>query len=150
MVPVTTSPDSSLPQLVSRLVLAAKNSRRDVGDSSAVDLVGALQSLARLALWIVPSHGVFVPNHEEVVASVSQIATDHLGFRDAQRELYEALERIQADERRESLESAVGRLREVSDAAYFYAGLVFGLTMADTSAPFDAGSSRTEAAPHTT
>src|SRR5690606_14471380 len=107
--------------------------RSDGDDSGVADVASALHEFARLALWAIPNHGVFVANHEEVATSVSKIATEHLGFGVAQRELYEALERIASDEQRDSVESAVGQLRTVSDTAYFYAGLVFGLTMCDTA-----------------
>ena len=43
----------------------------------------------------------------------------------------EAVERIQPFDERDAVESAHTHLITVSDAAYYYTGLAFGLTLAD-------------------
>lgn len=131
MVPSISDLETPLPRLIVRLVHAARTTQMDTEGARSCGVADALREFGCLALWVIPSHGVFVANDRDVARSVSKIATDHLGFRDAQRELHDALTRIASEEQRDSIECAFEHLRAVSDAAYFYAGLVFGITMSD-------------------
>jgi hypothetical protein len=45
-----------------------------------------------------------------------------------------ALDAVETFERRDPIETAENQLRAVSDQAYFYAGLAFGVTLADVTA----------------
>jgi hypothetical protein len=86
-----------------------------------------------LALWALPVHGVFVASEEYVSPVIDQVAKDHLGLVDARRELHEALAVIEEFRKRDAIETAVNHVRSVSDEAYFYAGLAFGLTLVEFS-----------------
>jgi hypothetical protein len=84
-----------------------------------------------LALWVVPAHGVFAPNLEHVSMVIERVAKRHLDFDAARRELREALRVVERFEHREPIESAMNYVEATSEEAYFYAGVAFGVTVAD-------------------
>jgi hypothetical protein len=51
--------------------------------------------------------------------------------RAARRELREAPGVVETFEQREPIESAMNHVQTISDQAYFYAGVAFGVTLAD-------------------
>ena len=91
----------------------------------------ALLELTALAFRKVPSRGLFDPSargEDDIFAAIEAIAKAHLGFADARAEWRAALDAAALDiGRRDDIERAVQQMQGVSDTAYFYAGLAFGL-----------------------
>lgn len=114
----------SFPSLLVRLIQAAK-------DSNNQSDAKALRELGVLALRTIPTHGVFVANDEEVSPIVDRVATDHLGLETARSEFRKAIRAIERFEIRDRIESSHNQIQSASDEAYFYAGLAFGVTLAD-------------------
>jgi hypothetical protein len=59
------------------------------------------------------------------------LAKEHLDWEKARGEVRAALSAVQSFELRDPIESAENHFRSVSDEAYFYAGLTFGITIAE-------------------
>ncbi len=72
-----------------------------------------------------------MPNTEDIVVIVQRVAAQHLDWEKARREVRAALDAVPAFELRDPIETAENHLRAVSDEAYFYAGLAFGITIAE-------------------
>jgi hypothetical protein len=123
----------ALPQALVRLIDAAEKSKTDSEGSDIGSAAEALRELGELAFWALPVHGVFVPNNNDVAVGITKIANKHLGLKKARREFTDALAAVELFENRDRIESANNHLQTVSDAAYYYAGLTFGLTLADFS-----------------
>jgi len=93
----------------------------------------ALRELTALALQKVPSRGIFDPGargEEDLFVAIESIAQAHLelaGARDAWRGALEAAH-LSLDPRDE-IERAALQVQSVSDTAYYYAGLAFGLAV---------------------
>jgi hypothetical protein len=115
------------------LIHAARKSSRDSEGSDITGAAEALRELGELALWALPIHGVFVPNNNDVAVGIANIANERLGLKEARREFTDALNAIELFENRDRIESASNHVHTVSDAAYYYAGLAFALTLADFS-----------------
>ena len=122
-----------LPQAVVRLIHAARKSTTDSAGSDITGVAEALRELGELALWALPTHGVFVPNNNAVAVAITEVANEYLGLKEARREFRDALSAIELFENRDPVESASNHVQTISDAAYYYAGLSFGLTLADFS-----------------
>ena len=94
----------------------------------------ALRELAALALHKVPSRGIFDPGvrgEEDLFAAIESVAKAHLEFVEARAAWRNALQdRGITLEQRDALEQAALQVQSVSDTAYFYAGLAFGLAFA--------------------
>lgn len=93
---------------------------------------GALRELLSLAVTKVPARGILDPTsrgEQDLFAAIDAIANRHLGM-DAARSAWRRAVRDTAleFEARDRLESAAQRVQCVSDIAYFYTGLTFGLT----------------------
>jgi hypothetical protein len=120
-----------LSPLLVRLIEAAK---RSGVDSEGADISGVpevLREFGALARWAIPVHGVFLPNNDEVVGLAARMARERLGMDEAKREFKNALNVVADFHQRDPIETAVNHLVSVSDEVYFYAGLAFGITMAD-------------------
>jgi hypothetical protein len=93
---------------------------------------GALRDLTALALHKIPARGLFDPavrGEEDLFAAIESVARAHLELADARTAWRLALEHAGLDlARRDELEQAAQQMQGVSDTAYFYAGLAFGLT----------------------
>jgi hypothetical protein len=91
----------------------------------------ALAELTTLALRKVPSRGIFDPavrGEDDLFTAIDAVAERHLQLGDARTEWRRALEAAELSfDRRDDVEQAALRVRSVSDTAYFYAGLAFGL-----------------------
>ena len=122
-----------LPNALVRLIHAARKSTTDSEGSEIKGAAEALRELGELALWALPIHGVFVPNNNDVAVAITKVASEYLGLKEARREFRDALSAIELFENRDPIESASNQLHTISDAAYYYAGLSFGLTLADFS-----------------
>jgi hypothetical protein len=92
----------------------------------------AIRELTALALHKVPARGVFDPGthgEDELFAAIDAVARAHLELADAREEWRTALDALGATtEQRDEVERAALQVQSVSDTAYFYAGLAFGLT----------------------
>jgi hypothetical protein len=120
-----------LSPLLQRLIDAAK---RSGVDSEGADISGVpevLREFGGLARWAIPVHGVFLPNNDALVSLAERMARECLDKDEARREFNEALKGVTDFHQRDAIETAVNRMLSVSDEAYFYAGLAFGITLAD-------------------
>lgn len=123
----------ALPQALARLINAARQATTDSEGADIRNAAEALRELGELALWALPIHGVLVLNNNDVAVVIAKIANEYMGLKEARREFTDALSAIELFENRDHIESANNHVHTVSDAAYYYAGLAFGLTLADFS-----------------
>jgi hypothetical protein len=91
----------------------------------------ALLELTALAISKVPARGIFDPaarGEHELFAAIESVAQTHLELPDARAAWRRALEAAALNlDRRDEIERAALQVQGVSDTAYFYAGLAFGL-----------------------
>jgi hypothetical protein len=120
-----------LSPLLVQLIEAAEHAGRDADGGDIRGAARALREFGRLALWALPIHGVFVPNNNDVSLIIQRVAKEHLDWEEARGEVRAALSAVQTFEMRDPIETAENHLRAVSDEAYFYAGLAFGVALAD-------------------
>ena len=99
----------------------------------------ALRELTALALYKVPSRGIFDPavrGEEDLFAAIESVAKAHLEFVDARGAWRSALEAASLNlDQRDALEQAALQVQSVSDTAYFYTGLAFGLAFVYVARP---------------
>jgi hypothetical protein len=92
----------------------------------------ALKELTALAVRKVPSRGIFDPTsrgEQELFTAIEVIANRHLGRTRARAAWGTAVRGARLRlETRDRIERAALQVQCVSDTAYFYAGLAFGLT----------------------
>ena len=92
----------------------------------------ALAELTALAVRKVPGRGIFDPaarGEHELFTAIEVIANRHLGRKRARAAWGAALRGAALElHARDRIERAALELQAVSDTAYFYAGLAFGLT----------------------
>jgi hypothetical protein len=97
----------------------------------------ALVDLTALALRKVPSRGIFDPGtrgEHDLDVDVESIARAHLELAQTLAAWRRALESASLSlERRDEIESAALAVQTVSDTAYFYTGLAFGLVFGSVS-----------------
>jgi hypothetical protein len=80
-----------------------------------------------------PIHGVFSANNNDVTAIIERVAKQHLGLHQARRTFHEAVKVVEPFDQRDPIASAHNQVLAASGETYFYAGLTFGLTLADCS-----------------
>ena len=124
-------PERLAPALV-RLFEAAEQRGTDAQGADIRGIAHALREFGHVAHWVLPIHGLFVPNNSQVAVIVELVATRHLGLAQARAEFREATEIIEPFDRRDAIETAHNRVRTVTEEAYFYAGLALGITMMTT------------------
>jgi hypothetical protein len=94
----------------------------------------ALAALTALAQHKVPARGIFEPgvrDEPELFVAIEAVAKAHLEFGEARATWRGALKSAPLTfEQRDKLETAALQVVDVSDTAYFYTGLAFGLTFA--------------------
>jgi hypothetical protein len=117
-----------LSPLLVRLIDAAEHATENAEGRDVPGVARALREFGELVLWALPIHGVFVPNNHEISVIVERVAKQHLGWAEARRQVGEALRAVESFDQRDPIESAQSHLQAVSDEAYFYAGLAFGVT----------------------
>jgi hypothetical protein len=97
----------------------------------------ALRELTALALRKVPSRGIFDPavrGEHELFTAIESVARAHLEMSDARGSLRSALDAAALSlERRDEIERSALEVQSISDTAYFYAGLAFGLAFLSVS-----------------
>jgi hypothetical protein len=125
-----------LSPLLVRLIEAAEHAREDAEGRDICGAAQALREFGQLALSTLPIHGMFVPNNNNFAMIVERVAKQHLEWDEAKSEVREALKAVESFAERDPIESAANHLRAVSDEAYFYAGLAFGITLADLAIGF--------------
>jgi hypothetical protein len=90
-----------------------------------------LSELTVLAIRKVPARGIFDPTargEDDLFTAIEAIALRHLELADARAIWRRSLDGAALPfERRDAIESAARQLLDVSDTAYFYTGLAFGL-----------------------
>jgi hypothetical protein len=131
MAPKRFRKSEGLPLLLMRLIEAAEHSGEDAQGRGIRGAARALREFGQLAQWALPIHGVFVASNEDVSTAVERVAKQHLDWEAARREVRQALDAVASFDQRDPIESAQNHLRAVSDEAYFYAGLAFGVTLAN-------------------
>jgi hypothetical protein len=91
----------------------------------------ALLELTALAMRKIPARGIFDPTvrgEHELFAAIEAVAHAHLELTEARRDWRDALEAAALDlEKRDRVEMAALHVQTISDSAYFYAGLAFGM-----------------------
>lgn len=92
----------------------------------------ALEELSELALLKVPARGIFDPTsrgEHELFGLIESVARRHLGLVQARRAWREALGQVSVElSARDEIERSALQVQAISDTAYYYAGLAFGLT----------------------
>jgi hypothetical protein len=123
------TPSSSLPDewpLQLRLLILAAQRECPAGHA------GALRDLISLAVTKVPARGILDPTsrgEHDLFVAIDAIANRHLGLSAARAAWRRAIRGAGLElEVRDRLDHAAQQLQGVSDIAYFYAGLAFGLT----------------------
>jgi hypothetical protein len=129
MSPRRSTKSERLSPVLTRLIEAAEQHGEDAEGRDIKGAARALREFGSVALWVVPIHGVFVPNDNDVSMIVERVARQHLGLEEARAELRKALEIVEPFDRRDPIEVAYGHVRSVAEEAYFYAGLAFGVTL---------------------
>ncbi len=122
-----------IPPVLVRLIQAAKRAGNDAEGRDIRGAAEALREYGALALWVLPVHGLFVPNADRVSVVIDRVAKQQFGLDEARRELRDALKVVELFENREPIESAINRVQAVSDEAHFYAGVAFGAALTDFS-----------------
>ena len=120
-----------IPAALVRLIEAAKHAGSDAEGRDIRGTAEALRKFGVLAMWVLPTHGVFVPNANRVSVVIDGVAKQHFGLEEAQRELREALKVVELFDNRDPIESAINRVRTASDEAHFYVGIAFGAALRD-------------------
>ena len=95
------------------------------------DEAKALRAFGELALKQVPTRGVFSPADGELYAAIDLIAKKHLGLTTPRKNFFAATAKVEPFAMRDEIESAANHLMTVSDQAYYYAGLAFGVTLVE-------------------
>jgi len=94
----------------------------------------AIAELTAIAARKIPARGIFDPairGEDDLFAAIDSVAHAHLDAAAARSAWHAALEAAALTfERRDDIERASLQMRAVSDTAYFYAGLSFGLAAA--------------------
>ena len=115
--------------VLTRLIEAAEQHGKDAEGRSIKGAARALREFGAVALWVLPVHGVFVPNDNDVSMIIERVARQHLGLNKARAEFRKALNVVEPFDRRDPIELAHGHVRSVAEEAYFYAGLALGVTL---------------------
>lgn len=96
----------------------------------------AFIALTSLALQKAPVRGIFDPgvrDEPELFAAIESVAVAHLRMSQARSTWRQALTAAELPlDRRDDIETAALQVASVSDTAYFYAGLAFGLVFIGT------------------
>ena len=117
----------ALPPLLDRLIYAEEHR----GESNRAL---ALASFGRLALVTIPVSGVVAPaDDEQLYKAIEGIARKELGYTALRDAIKLALGLVIEFRDRDAIEAAYNEFQSASDQTYFYAGLAFGVTLAEFS-----------------
>lgn len=118
-----------LPELLMHVVLAAREERQRDATRWSGDHSATLVELAHIIALRLPARGVLAPG-DDLCDEIDRVAQRHLHRRDADRQFRAAVEQVADVAQRDAIETAHGRLVEVSEVAHYYAGLAAGITLA--------------------
>jgi hypothetical protein len=118
-----------LPELLMHVVLAAREERHRDATRWSGDHSATLIDLARIIALRLPARGVLAPG-DDLCNEIDRVAQRHLHRREADRQFRDAVEQVEDLAHRDAIETAHGRLVEVSEVAHYYAGLAAGITLA--------------------
>ena len=94
----------------------------------------ALAAFTALALRKVPSRGIFDPgsrDEADLFTAVDAVARKHLGMTRAKKAFRQSFVAARLPfEQQDVIEQAAQQVQGISETAYFYAGLAFGLVFA--------------------
>ena len=121
---------AGLPPLLVNVIESVVDAEQHDPDTDRTGESGVLIACGHLAARIVPARGVLAPTDDDLYQAIDAIAAEHLGFREVRKTFRDALERIQSFDERDAVGCAHTHLITISDAAYYYTGLAFGLTLA--------------------
>ena len=97
---------------------------------NAAGAARALRAFGELAALEIPARGVFAAERPELYQTIEHVADAHLGFSRPRREFSSATQMISDADLRERIQVSANEAQSISDQAYFYAGLAFGVTLA--------------------
>lgn len=90
----------------------------------------ALTELGHLAALTIPAHGVLAPS-EDICRDIDRIAERHLRRGQAEQNLRVALDSISRIEHRDAIDVAHVLIVDITERAYYYAGLACGIAFTD-------------------
>ena len=103
---------------------------------NATGAARALRAFGELAALEIPGRGAFVADNPDMYKAIESIADFHLGFAKARREFSKATDGVKDAALRERIQVSANEMQSISDQAYFYAGLAFGVTLSRFGWPF--------------
>jgi len=126
----SSDPSVDCPLLLSRLIRVAQRECPAGHGDTLRDMIG-------MALHKMPARGIFDPaagGEHELYAVIDRIAKAHLSSARARAAWHKAIEAASLElTQRDNIEVAAAEVRHISDSAYYYAGLAFGLVFASRS-----------------
>lgn len=125
-------PAVPMPSLLAHVVRSAEAVRQRDAGRWIGNHPATILDLARIIALSLPANGVLAPG-EELCNEIDRVAQRHLNRREADREFRSAIARVPTVKDRDAIESAHGRLVEVSEVAHYYAGLAAGITLSALS-----------------
>ena len=96
---------------------------------NATGAARALRAFGELAALEIPGRGAFVADNPDLYKAVEDIADLHLGFEKPRREFSKSTAAVKDAALRERIQVTASEMQSISDQAYFYAGLAFGITV---------------------
>lgn len=121
---------AGLPPLLVHVIKAAVHAEKHDESTDRTGEAEVLIELGRLASVNVAARGVLAPD-PDLYLPIEDLAKAHLDWADAKKDFYAALERVKKFKRRDAIETSHNRMIGISDTVYYYAGLAFGLTLAE-------------------
>ena len=103
---------------------------------NAAGAARALRAFGELAALEIPGRGVFAAERPELYQVIEDVADAHLGFSRPRREFSAATHMVSDAELRERIQVSANEAQAISDQAYFYAGLAFGVTLSRLGWPW--------------
>ena len=96
----------------------------------------ALRAFGELAAIEIPGRGVFVADNPDLYKAIEEVADLYLGFAKPRREFSKATDSVKDVALRERIQVSANETQSVSDQAYFYAGLAFGVSLSRFGSPW--------------
>jgi hypothetical protein len=120
--------------LIEHIVRAAEAEQRDGANHRSGNHSATLIDLARIVANRLPARGVLAPG-DELCDEIDRVAQRHLHRCEADEQFRAAIARIADIAHRDAIETAHGRLVNVSEVAHYYAGLAAGIALAELGRP---------------
>jgi hypothetical protein len=122
---------SDISPLLIRVIDAARYAEAHDTEEDRSGHGNALQLLGRFATLVVPARGVLAPAQDDLYKFIDGVTATYLSDSDHRKEFNRLLAKIEPPETRHAIEAVFTQAISASDTAYFYAGLAFGITLAD-------------------